>query len=221
LAYHQLKLPSGVTADVEKIVWEQLEPHLIDVHSMFRLPVRDDPGLQGGCNFTIAQVLMAVISGASVTLYDPTAINRRGDRKRLFRDILTHHYPWKEESGIDGGLFGGDAATKLYVLFRSPLAHALGIIEPDESPTILRAIVEKGPFVEAAIEETERAAERPADWTHPTLRQNGDVLILWLRSFYWGVRRTIENVVAVQHTRRSWKGFTTCPPLRTTEWTTT
>jgi hypothetical protein len=41
LAYHRLTLPSGVAPDVEKIVREKLEPHLIDVHSMFRLPVRE------------------------------------------------------------------------------------------------------------------------------------------------------------------------------------
>lgn len=220
MAYHRLSLPSGLSLDVEQLVRERLEPHLIDVHSMLRLPFRDDPGLQGGCNFTIAQVLLSVVGGASVTLYDPDALTRRNDRTRLFREILTKYYPWREESGIDGGLFGADAADKLYVLFRSPLAHSLGIIEPEESPTFRRVVVEKGPFAEAVIEETERAKVRPADWTHPTLRQDGDALILWLRSFYWGVRRTIENVVAARHAYKSWKG-TIYPPLRATEWTTT
>jgi hypothetical protein len=210
-------LPPGLPPDVEKIVRDRLEPHLIDVHSMLRLPIRDDAGLQGGCNFTIAQVLLSVIGGASVTLYEDV-LTRRGDRTRLFREILANHYPWNEESGIGGGLYGADAADKLYVLFRSPLAHSLGIIEPDESPTVRRVVVEKGPFVEAAIEATEEAIVRPRDWVHPTLRQDGDALILWLRSFYWGVRRTIENVAAAR-SGLSWKGVSYI--LRATEWTTT
>jgi hypothetical protein len=217
MAYHRLSLPPGLPVDVQTIVRNRLEPHLIDVHSMLRLPIRDDPGLQGGCNFTIAQVLLSVIGGASVTLYE-NALTDRGNRTRLFREILTNHYPWKEESGIRGGLYGADAADKLYVLFRSPLAHSLGIIEPDESPTVRRVVVEKGPFAEEAIEATEKAAARPRDWVNPTLRQDGDALILWLRSFYWGVRRTIENV-AVARVGRGWKGVIYAD--RATEWTTT
>lgn len=194
MAYHPLTLPPGLPVDVEGLVRRQIECQLIDVHSMLRLPVVGDPGLQGGCNFAIVQVLLSVVAGASVTLYDPTALSRRGDRGRLFMDILIKHYPWGAERSISGAVVDADAAGKLYVLLRNPLAHSVGVIDPAESGGFKRVVVLKGPFAEDVIESTERARVRPADWADPTLRQDGADLVLWVRSFYWGVRRMIEDV---------------------------
>jgi len=167
---------------------------------MMRLPIAGDSGLQGGCNFAIAQVLLSVVAGASVTLYDPGALSRRGDRGRLFREILIKHYPWDAERRIPGAVLDADAAEKLYVLLRNPLAHSLGVIDPAESAGFKRVVVLKGSFAEDVIESTERAAARPADWLDPTLRQDGTDLVLWVRSFYWGVRKMIEHVATARST---------------------
>src|SRR5262249_5863588 len=154
------------------------------------------PGPQGGCNFAITQVLLSVVAGASVTLYDPGALGRRGDRGKLFKEILINHYPWDAERRIPGALVDSEAADKLYELLRNPLAHSLGVIDPEVSTTCKRIAVLKGPFAEEVIESDERAVMRPADWLDPTLHQDGIELTLWVRSFYWGVRWMIENVVA-------------------------
>jgi hypothetical protein len=78
---------------VERLIRDQLEPHLIDAHAMLRLPVAHDPGLQGGCNFAVAQVLLSIVSGVSVTLYDPAALSQKGVSGKKFKQVLVHHYP--------------------------------------------------------------------------------------------------------------------------------
>jgi hypothetical protein len=181
MAYQPLNLPVGILADTEKLIRDHMEPHLIDVHSMFRLPIKDDPGLQGGCNFTIAQVLLSVVSGASIMLYDPAALGQPGERSRLFNEILTKYYPWDQEPSIAGAWVGTDAAKQLYHVFRNPLAHALGVIDAKHNPKGQRVVVEKGPFEETVIEMTERATVRPREWTNPMLRDEGDHLVLWVQ----------------------------------------
>lgn len=198
MAYQALSLPPGIPKDVESIIRNQLEPQLIDAHAMLRLPIREDPGLQGGCNFAATQVLLSLVSGVSVTLYDPNALSRRGDRGKLFKDVLVNHYPWDQERNIAGAQLGANAAEQLYGLFRNPLAHTLGVIDPQDNPSGRRVIVEKGSIPENDIELTEKAVTRPSDWRNPTLREEGKNLILWVRSLYWGVRKMIEDVAHVR-----------------------
>lgn len=219
MAYHQLSLPAGLPVDLENLVRKQLEPQLIDAHAMLRLPIAGDPGLQGGCNLAVAQVLLSLISGSSVTLYDPGALTRRGDRTRLFKQILVDYYPWDQERHIAGAQIDADAAGKLYRLFRNPLAHTLGVIDPQDNPTGQRIVVEKGSFAEEVIDSDERSTARPTDWVHPTLRQEGTDLTLWVRSFYWGVRSMIENVAAAR--ARSKVSAPISSPLSNVTWRTT
>ena len=86
--YQPLLLPEGLSPDTAKLIRDQLEPQLTDVHAMLRLPIDGDPGLRGGCNLSVTQVLLSVISGVSVTVYDPSALTRRGGRGKLFREAV-------------------------------------------------------------------------------------------------------------------------------------
>lgn len=219
MAYHELSLPPGLPTDEVKLIRTQLEPHLEDVHTMLRLPIVGDAGLRAGCNFAIAQVLLSVVAGASVTLYEPRALSSRRDRGRLFKEILTKYYPWDAERRIPGALLDDDGAAKLYDLLRNPLAHSLGVIDSAESAAFARVEVLKGSFAEGDIVATERAVARPSDWLDPTLRQSGTDLTLWVRSLYWGVRRMIENVVATHATTTG--GVTVTSPARIIEQRTT
>ena len=125
--YQSLLLPKGLETGTAKLIRDQLEPQLADVHAMLRLPIVGDPGLQGGCNLSATQVLLSVVSGVSVTVHDPSALTRREDRGKLFREVLEKHYPWNEEQHVPGARLGADAAADLYSLFRNPLAHTLGV----------------------------------------------------------------------------------------------
>jgi hypothetical protein len=104
--YQPLLLPEGLGPDTAKLIRDQLEPQLTDVHAMLRLPIDGDPGLRGGCNLSVTQVLLPVISGVSVTVYDPSALARHGDRGKLFLEVLEKHYPWNEERHLPGARLG-------------------------------------------------------------------------------------------------------------------
>jgi hypothetical protein len=219
MAYHRLSLPTGLPADMERLIRDQLEPHLVDAHAMLRLPIATDPGLQGGCNFAIAQVLLSIVSGVSVTLYDPAALSQKGVSGKKFKQVLVHHYPWNQEQHLPGARAGAAAADELYRLFRNPLAHALGVIDLQYNPKAQLVTVEKGSFAEDVIDADERASVRPPEWQHATLREEGkDHLVLWVRSFYWGVRKMIEDVVG---TRMAKGGISIMPSLKSTQWRTT
>lgn len=220
MAYHNLSLPSGLAPDMVDLICKQLEPQLVDAHAMLRLPISSDPGLQGGCNLSVVQVLLSLVSGCSVTLYDPNALSRRRDRGSLFKSILVDHYPWDEERHIAGAQLDGGAAEQLYQLFRNPLAHALGIIDPRDNPAARKVIIEKGAIPEADIELTERSAKRPLDWTDPTLREEGADLVLWVRSLYWGVRRMIESVAAARALSKGTSPISVLPS-NVTQWRST
>ena len=198
--YQPLLLPEGLDPDSAKLIRDQLEPQLTDVHAMLRLPIDGDPGLRGGCNLSVTQVLLSVISGVSVTVYDPSALTRRGGRGKLFREVLKKHYPWDEERHLPGARLDADAAAKLYDLFRNPLAHTLGVVDPQDNPSGRRVIIAKGSNTESYIVATEMATSRPADWTDPTLREKYNELVLWVLSFYWGVRRMICDVASARTT---------------------
>src|SRR5262249_38576864 len=154
MAYHPLRLPSGLPADAEEVIRDLLEPQLVDVHSMFRLPIAGDPDLLGGCNLSIAQVLLSVVSGVSVVLYANIA-SGSGKSGELFKKVLEDHYPWDAEQHIVGAQRGATAAEQLYQIFRNPLAHALGRIDPKFNPNGRKVFVDKGPFAAGVIEADE------------------------------------------------------------------
>ena len=218
--YQSLLLPKGLAAGTAKLIRDQLEPQLADVHAMLRLPIDSDPGLRGGCNLSATQVLLSVVSGVSVTVYDPSALTGRGDRGKLFREVLEKHYPWKEEQHLPGARLDAAAAAELYRLFRNPLAHTLGVVDPQDNPSGRRVIIEKGSVPEADIVAQERATSRLADWTNPTLREDGDELVLWVRSFYWGVRQMICDVASARIKTTQPSSLQIIPPVRT-EWRST
>lgn len=213
VGYQRLPLPGGLPHDLETLIRNQLEPQLWDVHAMFRMPIADDPGLQGGCNLAVTQVLLSVVSGVSVTVHNLAALTLRGDRGSLFQEVLVQHYPWAEERHIAGARVNADAANDLWKLFRNPLAHTLGLIDPIDNPSGQHVVIEKGSFAEADIVTTEMATSRPLNWTNPTLRQDGAELVLWAMSLYWGVRRLICSVAITRTTQLGSIHVSSSPPL--------
>jgi hypothetical protein len=204
MAYHELPLPPGLPTDEQEFIRKQIEPYLMDVHALLRLPI-DVDGFRGECggNFGAAELLLAVVSGVSVTLYDPTALDSQapisGDR---FKKVLKDRYPWDQEPQIQVPKLKDEAPEHLWRLFRNPLSHAFGAMGPARSkkynPEGWGIVIEKGAISEAHIEADERATTRPSDgddWkTKTTLREEGGKLVLWVRSFYWGVRQMVVNV---------------------------
>ena len=58
MPYHPLAVPPGTNPNLERMVREQIDPLLRDVHAMLRLPMDGAPGLEGGCTFPAALTLL-------------------------------------------------------------------------------------------------------------------------------------------------------------------
>lgn len=115
------------------LVYDLIDNHIRmqfeDVGAMLRLPMKAN-GINNGCNFASASVICNLISGISVTIFQPTIIqkpNKQGNMQMIgsgeaFREFVKAFYP-------DPSLQQrSDVADMLYKLLRNPFAHALGIL---------------------------------------------------------------------------------------------
>lgn len=206
MAYQELKLPKGTPEEADNLIRELIRPFLVDVHAMLRLPL-DEPGLQGGCNFSSALVLLSVVAGVSTQLYQDDSVDPKEQSEKRFKRVLTKFFPWCEEPKTEGAIKDQHAADILYEAYRNPLAHSVGVYG---GPYLGELKVAKGPLSEGEIEAIERAEARPNEWERPTLETDSRVkagrtkTVLTVKCFYWGVRTMIREVV-----RRQWLGETT------------
>jgi hypothetical protein len=174
-----------------KALLRSLEDHFFrDVHTMLRLP-EPDHELVAGCNFAITQVLAAVVSGISVTLYRETG----GSGKR-FKALLMDFYPWSLEPG--NTVTPQDGSEVIYSLIRNPLTHDLGLDLEKKRKTqkvvIKRLTTDNGRkgLPEMIIEQLEIGA-RPANMSATITIASGKTVLL-VEAFYWGVRRMVRDL---------------------------
>lgn len=192
--YQPLATHNGLSEDARRLIFDQLDMQVADVHAMMRLPIDTDPGLQAGCNLAAAQVLLSIVSGVSTTLFKGDILGSRGDRGRLFKEVLKLHYPWDQEIDVPGRRSGANAASDLYGQFRNPLVHALGVVDTDTNEEGRWFTVAKAPMQAAELYELEMEKSRQGPWLPPTVVSNGRTVTLCIRSLYWGVREMIERV---------------------------
>jgi hypothetical protein len=120
---------------VQAFVVGHLAMQFADVRAMLRLPAGvGDERIENGCNFPATAHICNLISGISVVLFSrrgrpPGPRRRPRDRGQRFCDLLrANYYPWQP---------GEDRNAKtdaLYDIARNPLAHALGVLEPGQTP---------------------------------------------------------------------------------------
>lgn len=78
---HPTTVDAATPRAVRAFISQVMDVYLADIHAMLRLP-RPEVNITEGCNFSIVAVLMNVISGVSVVLYEPPA-NRASDRQTV------------------------------------------------------------------------------------------------------------------------------------------
>ena len=190
MAYLALKLDSKTPPRVKALILSLENHYLSDVHTMLRLP-QPDLGLVAGCNFAIAQVLAAVVSGVSVTLY-----GHGGGSGAQFRGVLKNFYPWSREPKKT--VEPEEGAGIIYSLFRNPLTHDLGLDLEEKRKRyktqkiiIKRLATEKG-LSERIVEQLESDPSRIT--VTPTITTNAGRSVLLVERFYWGVRTMIEEL---------------------------
>lgn len=188
MSYKSLKIVSTTPARVKNLV-RSLENHYFsDVHVMLRLPLPDQQ-LNAGCNFAIAQVLAAAVSGISVTLYRQT-----GGSGARFKELLKAHYPWSWEPG--NAVLPDQGAKVLYSLIRNPLTHDLGLDLQNRKKgqkVLLKRLALKGSGLPEEFIERLESKIRPNPMS-PTVSITGGSTVVLVEALYWGVRQMIEDL---------------------------
>jgi len=173
--YQPLKINPATPARARRLV-QHLDTLLKDVHAMFRLPLQEE-GLTSGCNYAGAVFLIEIIGGISTTLFRGT-----GGSGEKFKTVVRDYYPWDLEGRSDRA----QAAKELYIFFRNPLAHALGMGDK-------KGGIGKQGFPEDQLEKFELSTSPPLN---PTLQSipAEDTLHLSVDSLYWGIRVMITRL---------------------------
>lgn len=190
MSYRPLKIASTTPKHVKSLIRSLENHYFIDVHTMLRLPLPAHD-LTAGCNFAIAQVLAASVSGISVTLY-----SQKGGSGARFTDLLKGHYPWSLEPGIAVTPEGG--AKVLYTLIRNPLTHDLGLDLQNRrkgQKVILKRLATNQStrgLSERFIEGLE-SKNRPSPMS-PTVTIFGGRTVVLIEALYWGVRQMVEHL---------------------------
>ena len=145
--------------------------------------------LTAGCNFTIAQVLAAAISGLSVTLYAHS-----GGKGKRFQSLLVDYFPWSREP--TGGVTPQQGAETIYSVFRNPLTHDLGLdLEKGaKTPQVkIKRLASKNKTTglsERQITALEDTNQRPS--MSATVVVRPDATVLLVEALYWGTRCMVE-----------------------------
>jgi hypothetical protein len=195
MPYKPLVIDPATPRRVKSLV-QSLENHYFsDVRTMLKLP-QPDRGLIAGCNFAIAQVLAAAVSGVSVTLYSHT-----GGSGMRFKSLLKDFYPWSDE--LKNAVTPEDDADVIYSVIRNPLTHDLGLDlhnkRKGQKILIKRLALAGGKGLSEKLIEQLEAPTRSLKMS-PTVTVGSGQTVVLVEAFYWGVRRMIENL-STDHSR--------------------
>jgi hypothetical protein len=117
---------------VHAFVYHHVRMQFEDVGAMLRLPLQAQ-GVANGCNFAAASVICNLLSGISVTIFQPAVTHRPPDRHgnmqiigsgEAFREFVTAFYPEAKAARRAA------VASVLSRQLRNPFAHALGVLTP-------------------------------------------------------------------------------------------
>jgi len=116
-------------AFVYRFVVDHVRMQFEDVGAMLRLSMQAH-GLTNGCNFASASVICNLLSGVSVTIFQPPVTQRPDRHGRMqtigsgeaFREFVKAFYPDPSPQRRS------EVADVLYRYLRNPFAHALGVL---------------------------------------------------------------------------------------------
>jgi hypothetical protein len=197
MAYTSLKT-DGAPQSIKDFVKQHVDMQMHDVHTMLRLPLAEESGMEGGCSFASVSVLCALIAGASTVFF-----RRHGPDGERFTDLLAAHYPW--DSQPRGGVEPSVAISAIYGRYRNPLVHALALSTRKSGRGAARRIVVdtrekplgviKQALTEEAVVVLEQSDGPAPSWLTPVVTSNSaDGVDLYPHSLYWGTRRMFESL---------------------------
>lgn len=172
--------------------------YLQDVYGMFQLPVAGVVD-GGGCNFSIALILLCVIDGLSCHIYPRGAPGDEGQRfKRLVRDKL--YWPTNSKRWLNKG----EAAKLLWAELRNPLAHSLAADAPSRARRSGHDEPNVGKWGEIPvkywnIDYVDGLTAWNDEWPmmYETRNAEGNPCMkLCGAALYWAVKRMVQSLVA-------------------------
>ena len=203
--FSPLNLPDSTPRIVQSVIEGAIRPYLVDVHAMLLLPTDDSlPGV--GCNFAVAQILLAMIGGVSAVLYSAA-----GGSGKVFKGFVRDFYPWNSEPADRPNVVRDPVrgAAILYDDYRNPLAHASGIAvfsldnntRREFRPRAHRVRIDRVVFndrphrglTEQQLLELESEPVRP-HWVPATIAASSESTILTVEALYWGLREAIRRL---------------------------
>jgi hypothetical protein len=164
--------------EVHKFVKECLSMLFEDVRGII---------VQRGYNFACANLLCDLISGLSVTVYQP-ADTSIGPGKAFKMFLQSPFFPWEP---ADTARSKKEKADVLYRFIRNPLSHALGI---DETPGRDITIGKKTkPLDKRKLRQLEKSPTRPPN-IKPALTGGGIPWTLSVEGLHYAVFRLFWNL---------------------------
>lgn len=144
-----------------------------DAGAMLRLPMQAH-SLNNGCNFASASVICNLISGVSVTIFQPAVIQRRGKSGKMqmigsgeaFKEFVKAFYPDPSPQRRS------DVADVLYKQLRNPFAHALGVLSRGAYQLDIKKVLPTNAATpgdglsQAEVAALEESPQRPSGVTH-------------------------------------------------------
>jgi hypothetical protein len=139
-----------------------------DIGAMLRLPMQKH-GLNNGCNFASASIICNLISGVSVTVFQPKVFQRKNKRGEMpmigsgeaFKEYVKAFYPDPSPRRRS------DVAGVLYKQLRNPFAHSLGVLTESayhlniEKPTSRNAVTPGDGLTQPEVANIEESPQRP------------------------------------------------------------
>jgi hypothetical protein len=164
--------------EVHKFVKDHLSMLFEDVRGII---------IQRGFNFACANLLCDLLSGLSVTVYQPA--NTSIGAGRAFKSLLSSpFFPWEPN---DSQSDKAEKADALYDFFRNPLTHAVGV---DDNPGLDIAIGKKPkPLTKRQLAQMEKSPTRPIN-IKPALVGSGNKWILSVEGLHYAVFRLFWNL---------------------------
>ena len=146
--------------NVHSFVFQYVRMQFEDVGAMLRLPIKS-LGINNACNFASAEVICNLLSGISVTLYQPANYLKPDGKPigsgKAFKEFVKAFYPDTSPQR------SSDVADVLYDQLRNPFAHALGVLDKSSNQLkISRAVlVNADGLSQNRLTEIEESLQRP------------------------------------------------------------
>lgn len=200
LMFPQPVMPSELVSDshpaLKRFLGQQVDMQIADLRLLFRLPDDAlDPSV--GCNLTTTAVLLNLISGFSVWLYETDEARAirseevkdgRRRSKRRFLGFVTEYWPQISPEGSPD-----DVATRLYEV-RNSLVHDLGVSDESSQEEHRSIRLAKRPMSLQEIVERELSVGHPLPV--PVIEENGDVITVHLGGVYWALHRMLREALS-------------------------